>query len=562
MSSVAEIDEAPLTSHPGFGMQVGDVFEGALTPADVGDSLWVHGMEADQPYDLVLTGLDFSGTDSLELRISDTLHWTAGGIVAGENSISLVADPIGVVSGSWSEGDSFGFTYTPLYSQSYIIELLNHAGQVDPAYTISVAEHDPMVTSSHEDNVTGTEWADILDLLAGDDTVQAGHGSDDVAGGDGHDLMYGGSGQDTLSGGSGNDTVLGGSGHDVLSGGTGDDSMQGDSGNDSLEGGEGHDTLQGDNHDDTLDGGRGNDILRGGSGADHLSGGLGNDLMIGGSGADLFVMGVTNRNDTITDFEIGVDRIDLSLMGVNSFAQLIISDDGTDTTIDFGVSGRLVLRGVLADDLSETDFVINPGPQVGTTGDDFLVGGAFDDTIDGGEGKDKLVGRDGNDVLKGGNGKDVLSGGNGNDTLDGGEGNDRLQGGAGNDDLTGGDRNDALNGGAGDDTLFSGDGNDKLTGGAGADVLAGGQGRDVLTGGADADLFIFVTNGGEDRITDFEDGVDLLDYSAFGFTDISDLTLTQVGADAVITIAAEAKTVLTLLNTDITDLGNDDFIFA
>jgi Ca2+-binding RTX toxin-like protein len=49
-----------------------------------------------------------------------------------------------------------------------------------------------------------------------------------------------------------------------------------------------------------------------------------------------------------------------------------------------------------------------------------------------------------------------------------------------------------------------------LTGGSGADILEGKGGNDVLTGGAGADTFVFAAGSGNDRITDFQSGVDRL----------------------------------------------------
>jgi Ca2+-binding RTX toxin-like protein len=63
-------------------------------------------------------------------------------------------------------------------------------------------------------------------------------------------------------------------------------------------------------------GGDGNDRIIGGKSNDHLSGGPGNDTLTGGPGKDHFVFDATLNPmanvDGITDFQHGVDRIDLS----------------------------------------------------------------------------------------------------------------------------------------------------------------------------------------------------------------------------------------------------------
>lgn len=76
---------------------------------------------------------------------------------------------------------------------------------------------------------------------------------------------------------------------------------------------------------------------------------------------------------------------------------------------------------------------------------------------------------------------------------------------------TGNSRNNSLYGAAGEDTL---------DGGAGNDYLRGYGGNDILTGGSGADRFVFERTqaaNGTDRITDFETGVDVLDFSLVGF---------------------------------------------
>ena len=68
-----------------------------------------------------------------------------------------------------------------------------------------------------------------------------------------------------------------------------------------------------------------------------------------------------------------------------------------------------------------------------------------------------------------------------------------------------------------DNTLHDTAGNDVMDGRGGDDVLISTRGNDTMTGGAGADTFVFNPSGGTVTITDFEDGVDLLDISAFGF---------------------------------------------
>jgi Ca2+-binding RTX toxin-like protein len=83
------------------------------------------------------------------------------------------------------------------------------------------------------------------------------------------------------------------------------------------------DTLRGGEGGDTLSGLGGNDTLIGGDGDDRLNGGADRDTLTGGNGADIFVFdapahtGVRTAADRITDFQSGIDLIDLSAIDAN-----------------------------------------------------------------------------------------------------------------------------------------------------------------------------------------------------------------------------------------------------
>ena len=176
----------------------------------------------------------------------------------------------------------------------------------------------------------------------------------------------------------------------------------------------------------------------------------------------------------------------------------------------------------------------------GTSAADVLAGSTDDETLTGGDGDDNLRGREANDYLLGGDGVDVLRGDAGNDVLLGNAGNDRAYGGSGNDAIIGGTGNDILRGESGADFLKGDEGRDQLRGGDGNDILDGGAGRDHLEGSAGADTFIFTyasdsvrTGVQQDAIVDFEVGVDTIDISNLGFTNIATGT-TEAGELRVI----------------------------
>ncbi|WP_341740097.1 calcium-binding protein, partial [Microcoleus sp. CAWBG640] len=75
--------------------------------------------------------------------------------------------------------------------------------------------------NSAVNNVTGTDFADILNGGSGADIFNGGLGNDSLSGDDGNDSLFGGPGNDTINGGAGNDTLIGGLGTNVLNGGAG-----------------------------------------------------------------------------------------------------------------------------------------------------------------------------------------------------------------------------------------------------------------------------------------------------------------------------------------------------
>ncbi|MDY7007535.1 MAG: M10 family metallopeptidase C-terminal domain-containing protein [Cyanobacteriota bacterium] len=100
-------------------------------------------------------------------------------------------------------------------------------------------------------------------------------------------------------------------------------------------------SLNGGVENDSIQGFSGNDSLFGGVGDDSLVGGFGDDIFNGGAGADIFVYqqlngsGARTDTDTIVDFELGVDRIDVSILEINDFDDLleIIEDNANGDAI-------------------------------------------------------------------------------------------------------------------------------------------------------------------------------------------------------------------------------------
>lgn len=284
-------------------------------------------------------------------------------------------------------------------------------------------------------------------------------------------------------------------------------------------------------------------------------------------------------------------------------APSIRTDHTSDTTIDHNTAPQINDLG--STNLTYTDNTITAVAPVGSTiagtsgndtlvgsaGDDIMLCGDGDDTASGGDGNDRingdngndlLYGDDGNDTLNGGGGIDELHGGKGNDGFFGGGGNDRIFGESGNDVLFGDGGNDMLNGGAGDDQMHGGSGDDGFFGGGGndvifgdggrdtiygdggSDVIDGGTGDDTLIGGAGADIFAFSYAAGSDKIVDFRDGSDLLDFTNLAsVSSMDDLDFVQESARLVTVRYFDGATDVTLEinSTSPITLEASDFLF-
>ncbi|MEL7255347.1 MAG: M10 family metallopeptidase C-terminal domain-containing protein [Pseudomonadota bacterium] len=219
------------------------------------------------------------------------------------------------------------------------------------------------------DEFHGEDGADVIygrlgdDLLhggLGDDTLNAGEGQDTVVGGDGRDLVFLNDGNDLFvdngqGGAAGSDTVFGGAGNDVIDGGNGNDEFHGDDGFDVIFARLGNDSVYGGIGGDTIDAGDGNDLVYGGGGQDQIFLGAGNDRYVdtaqagewgrdsiyGGSGADTFSFGAIISEDTIFDFEVGVDTLELAsaLVGGRTAQQV------EDQMFQFGDNGVYFFAG-------------------------------------------------------------------------------------------------------------------------------------------------------------------------------------------------------------------------
>ncbi|SSY70782.1 M10 family metallopeptidase C-terminal domain-containing protein [Alysiella crassa] len=123
------------------------------------------------------------------------------------------------------------------------------------------------------------------------------------------------------------------------------------------------DVLKGNVADNDIYGGAGNDKISGDEGDDYLVGGKGNDVLTGGDGKDVFAYKLSDFVDgfvdTITDFEIGVDKIELAISGLNqdNLAQKVSYNQATGALSYDGVQFA-TLENKAALTLDETHFIL------------------------------------------------------------------------------------------------------------------------------------------------------------------------------------------------------------
>lgn len=157
------------------------------------------------------------------------------------------------------------------------------SGEAFAVNTVSSSgQHIPTVASQAD----GTFIVTWTDTSGSADDPSFGAIRAQIFGGYADEVLHGTDGADSLSGLAGNDTMYGNDGADTLSGRTGDDSIRRGSDEDTLNGDSGNDWIEGGLGDDTVNGGDGADRIMGndgsntnGDGDDTLSGGDGNNIV-------------------------------------------------------------------------------------------------------------------------------------------------------------------------------------------------------------------------------------------------------------------------------------------
>ena len=258
------------------------------------------------------------------------------------------------------------------------VNLVTGKGKGGTAEGDTLKSIEDLFGSKFDDKLVGNAQDNKLDGQDGNDTLKGGGGADTLVGGAGNDVLEIDGADDKTYGGDGIDTLVANSGYGLkisLSSGFVDynpysdtwgahyprggqseygygigyphpygspddvtdvENVIGSKYNDAIFGNESANNLSGVNGDDLLSGLGGDDIISGGNGNDWIYGGLGADTLTGGADADTFIFSSFDASkftggrpqDIITDFQHGVDAIDLSALDI-ALNDLLVVDNQT-----------------------------------------------------------------------------------------------------------------------------------------------------------------------------------------------------------------------------------------
>jgi len=323
------------------------------------------------------------GADSNHIILGDNgqVDYNAAGLVTSYQTTDTLATTGGadvIVTGDGANTILGGVGGDQITTGNGLDTILGDNGivQLNPAGTQFVVIYSNVYLS-------GSTTA--LDLIGGNDVIDAGQGNNIVIGGFGGDSVTTGAGDDIAFGDNGYigytngvattltsiDTVADTAGDDIMALGDGTNLVVAGAGSDSVTTGNGSDIVFGDNAtitnnpDGSVQVAVSGDPLLGGN--DTISTGDGNDLAAGGAGAD-----------TVTS------------AGGND----ILFGDGGQVT--YGAGGQL-------------QQIVSVDENFG--GSDLIDGGAGNDVLIGGQGSDQMAGNLTEDLLFGGNAAVVIAGG-------------------------------------------------------------------------------------------------------------------------------------------------------
>ncbi|PSL12417.1 calcium-binding protein [Shimia abyssi] len=218
--------------------------------------------------------------------------------------------------------------------KTYVNAVMDHeptGGNENKVYdTKTVAEND----DNNNDAILTGKGDDLVKAGDGNDYVRAGRGDDNVGGQEGHDVIKLGRGDDRAFGGEGDDFIMGGRGNDFMDGGDGNDTFGAVNGSNTVRTGDGNDTVIVTYRQEKMEDRKGNEDGHAGENGDHFT--------------------------TITDFEVGADKIQLTggLKEGEALTGLIFEADKNGTMISDQDGNKIVyLRDVEV--TNPDDFIAN-----------------------------------------------------------------------------------------------------------------------------------------------------------------------------------------------------------
>ncbi|MHC4618339.1 MAG: hypothetical protein ACYTEQ_11370 [Planctomycetota bacterium] len=422
----------------------------------IGDNGWVDYNTGDGD----LTTVDLTQSTNPEIGAADTIEGNAGAdiIIGGNNGDFLYGDDTSSSAGSADGrdiiiGDNGEILLTNgVIAQIRTTDTTNDTGGAD------------IICGNYDEDI-------ILGGLNGSPDVLEGDEGDNVLLGDNGELIYDQDGvlstldvvQTTHTNLGGSDIIYGRSGNDIILGGTGGDIIYGEEGNDLILGDFGRVEFEDVEIDgvptdiamfaettDYSDSVGASDIIFGGPDEDVLVGGDDDDIIDGGTEDDL-IFGDNVRLDRSGD-----NFSDFTSPRFKALLGTLIYDEDDNDLVD-GSQDYLDPTGVPV--WANWDIFIDDTAGFNYYGDDYIVGGAHDDTI---------FAQMGDDTIQGDGSVEVTSGDpetpsfvipgffvdetpvifdvfeaitDGDDYIEGNGGNDTIYGGLGQDDIIGGSSN-------------------------------------------------------------------------------------------------------------------------
>ncbi|MFW2831331.1 M10 family metallopeptidase C-terminal domain-containing protein [Sphingomonas sp. ID0503] len=292
---------------------------------------------------------------------------------------------------------------------------------------------------------------------------------------------------DWIDGGAGNDTISVGGGLDTIFGGAGDDlavvdlSLEAGDFTTSHSGGVISNNLAGAGQRGVFLGGVEHVSIKTGGGNDAFFLFDGNDTVSAGAGNDVID---TRAGKAVVDGGAGVDRWIADFSTATKAGKLDLNSNRTQSFL-----GGTVVR-VEAVELklgSANDSILTLTGKAGLGVNDYIDGGAGDDTIRAGGGRDTISGGLGNDLAI----VDLsLEAGDFTTSHSGGVISNNLGGDADRGVFLGGIERVNIKTGGGNDQLFLFDGSDTVSTGSGNDVFDTRTGKAVVDGGAGTDQWV------------------------------------------------------------------------